>query len=97
MENILRKTRSTFSLQPRNLHKSKSTPNLPPYPNHPPPTPLSLSIEKLERVRDEMTQEIDLMPDGVQFNPFTPLDRFMAEIAKRNATYLLFQQLPYAL
>ena len=82
MENILRKTRSTLSLRPRDLHKSKSTPNLPPYPRIPPPTPLSLSIEKLERVQDEMTRELDLMPDGVKFNPVTPLDRFMAAIAK---------------
>ena len=97
MENILRKTRSTLSLRPRDLHKSKSTPNLPPYPTRPPPTPLSYSIEKLECVQDEMTQEIDLMPDGIRPNPFTPLDRFMAEIAKQNTTYLLFRQLPYAL
>ena len=97
MENLLRKTRSTLSLRSHNLHKSKSTPNLPPYPKHPPPTPLSMSIEKLERVQDEMTQEIDLMPDGVKPSPSTPLDRFMAAIAKRNATYLLLHQLPYAL
>ena len=82
MENILQKTRSTLSLRPHDLHKSKSTPNLPPYPKFPPPTPLSQSIEKLERVQDEMTQELDLMPDGVKPNPFTPLDHFMAAIAK---------------
>ena len=28
--------------------------------------------------------------------PNTPLDRFMAAVDKRNATYLLFRQLPYA-
>ena len=96
MENILRKTRSTLSLQPRDLHKSKSTPNLPPYPKHPPPTPMTLTIEKLERVQEEMTREIDLMPDGVKTNSFTPLDRFMAAVDKRNDTSLLFRQLPYA-
>ena len=97
MENLLRKTRSTLSLRPRDLHRSKSTPNLPPYPKHPPPTPISLTIEKLERVQDEMTREIDLMPDGVKTNSLTPLDCFMAAVDRRNATYLLFRQLPYAI
>ena len=36
------------------------------------------------------------MPDGVKTNSFTPLDRFMAAVDRRNATYLLFCQLPYA-
>ena len=97
MENILQKTRSTLSLRPHDLHKSKSTPNLPPYPKHPPPTPLTLTIEKLEHVQDEMTREIDLMPDGVKTDSFTPLDRFMAAVDRRNAIYLLFRQLPYAI
>ena len=54
-------------------------------------------IEKLERVQDEMTREIDLMPDGVRINSLTPLERFMAAVDRRNATYLLFRQLPYAI
>ena len=97
MENLLRKTGSTLSLRPRDLHKSKSTPNLPPYPKHPPPTPISLTIEKLERVQNEMAREIDLMPDGVRINSLTPLKCFMAAVDRRNATYLLFRQLPYAI
>ena len=96
MENLIRRTKSTLSLRPRDLHKSKSTPNLLPYPKHPPPTPISLTIEKLERVQDEMTREIDLMPDGVRINFPTPLERFMAVVDRQNTTYLLLRQLPYA-
>ena len=92
MKTIIRKTKSTFSLQTQGLHKTKLTPNLlphprpipdlPPYPKYPPPTPESLSITKLEHVQDNMVQEIDLMPNGARFDTPSPLDRFMAAVAK---------------
>ena len=107
MERIIWKTKSAFSLRTHGLHKTKSTPNLPPYPRptpdlppyprYPPPTPVSLSITKLEHVQDKMAQEIDLMPDGTRLDTSSPLDRFMAAVARRNATYLLLRQLPYAI
>ena len=82
MKNLLQKTKSTLSLRPRDLHKSKSTPILLQYPKHLPPTPLSLAITTLKQTRNEMAQEIDLMPDGVKPNTFSSLDGFMAAIAK---------------
>ena len=97
MEKLLRKTRSTLSLQPRNLHQSRSTPNLPQYPRYPLPTPLSISITQLEQIQNKMVCEIDLMPDGTKPDTFSLLDGFMAAIAERNITYLLFRQLPYAI
>ena len=97
MEKLLRKTKSTFSLQPHALHHSRSTPILPQYPKYPPPTPLSLTVTKLEQTRSEMTHELDLMPDCIKPDTFSLLDGFMAAIAERNTTYLLFRQLPYAI
>ena len=97
MENLLRKTKSTFSLRPCDLHKSKLTPISPQHLKHSPQNPLSLSITKLKQTQDKMVQEVDLMPDGIKLDSFSPLNSFMATIAKQNATYLLLKQLPYAI
>ena len=95
MNQLLHKTKSTFSLSPRTLHKSRSTLQLPTYPSYPPPTPLTYATDKLEQELDDIICELNLMNNTVKYNTNSFLTNLITEITDQNANFLLLKQLPY--